>query len=195
MLEQAQALCPEVAFECASAHTLPFTKSQFDALFAFGCFHWFCNAESIEEIKRVLRPGGVFVVVNKKDIGSLREEFSLFLTQLLGRAFPEPKANYRPAEALAFHNFAVSTLAWEITEIFTAEELLNFCQSTSLWSSLSQPERALHLPALEQFVRMRVQDGAFARPIQVDCVIALRKTGLRPFGRAKSSKPFLNSSS
>src|SRR5579885_3184893 len=64
MLNEAKKLCPEVQFQCEDAHALSFSDQTFDAIVAFGCFHWFCNAKAIAEIQRVLKPSGRLFIVN-----------------------------------------------------------------------------------------------------------------------------------
>ena len=44
---------------------MPFETCKFDAVTAFSAFHWFTDKASIREIKRVLKAGGVFFVVNR----------------------------------------------------------------------------------------------------------------------------------
>jgi ubiquinone/menaquinone biosynthesis C-methylase UbiE len=53
-----------------SAERIPFSNNTFDAVTAFAAFHWFDNKASLNEIKRVLKPGGIFFVVNKTGLKS-----------------------------------------------------------------------------------------------------------------------------
>src|SRR3989344_349901 len=59
----------------APSQALPFKEGNFSTATAFGAFHWFADDKSISEIKRVLKRGGYFFVVNKTDTGNLRKDF------------------------------------------------------------------------------------------------------------------------
>ncbi len=59
MIKQAQMKGKDgIGYTVASANDMPFQNGQFDAVTAFSAFHWFCDRESIDEIKRVLKNGG-----------------------------------------------------------------------------------------------------------------------------------------
>jgi ubiquinone/menaquinone biosynthesis C-methylase UbiE len=172
MLGKAQELCPEVHFQLADAHLLSFPSSSFDAVVAFGCFHWFCDTQAIEEIKRVMKSHGLFFVANKNDRSSFRQEFHDFLRQLDRASMQEPKANYEPIEKLSSHGFTVSCHIFHAKEWFTYAELLDYCQSISLWASLSAEKKKQYLPALQAFVERRMHRPLFERDIEVRCLVA-----------------------
>ncbi|MBI4035081.1 MAG: class I SAM-dependent methyltransferase, partial [Candidatus Chisholmbacteria bacterium] len=51
----------------AKAENLPVKPRIFDAVTAFGAFHWFSIPKAVVEIKRVLKLGGTLFIVNKTD--------------------------------------------------------------------------------------------------------------------------------
>ncbi|MDP3741089.1 MAG: class I SAM-dependent methyltransferase, partial [bacterium] len=54
----------------AKADKLPFKSNTFDVVTAFSAFHWFADKKSVSEIKRVLKPHGIFFVAGKSGIKS-----------------------------------------------------------------------------------------------------------------------------
>lgn len=174
MLDAAIIHCPQVIFQTVDGNTLPFRDHIFDSVMAFGCFHWFCNSEAIREIKRVLKPTGLFFVVNKRDTGLFRKNFKEFLERFEGKSIIEPKTDYQPIDMLTAHQFTLETYTINTKELFTQEELLSYSQSISLWTSLSTDKQKNYLPHLIQFIEdiMRGKDF-YERTIEVQCLIAL----------------------
>jgi SAM-dependent methyltransferase len=54
---------PDVTALQGDAQHIPFPDSCADALICAQAFHWFANAESLAEIRRVLKPGGVLGLI------------------------------------------------------------------------------------------------------------------------------------
>lgn len=54
---------PTVDTRAGTAEAIPLRGAEVDAVFAGQAFHWFANDEAVAEIARVLRPGGLLVVV------------------------------------------------------------------------------------------------------------------------------------
>jgi ubiquinone/menaquinone biosynthesis C-methylase UbiE len=174
MVQKAQASCPEIVFQLADAHQLHFENQTFDTVCAFGCFHWFCDAQAIIETKRVLKTGGRFIVVNKRDLGPFRKEFRAFLSRILQKTILEPKALYRPIQKLRTNEFKIIKHFFASKETFSSTELIKFCQSTSLWNSLSHQEQQTILPALRNFIEERMKNGVFERPVEIQCILAIK---------------------
>jgi ubiquinone/menaquinone biosynthesis C-methylase UbiE len=51
-----------ISYVVAEVEHLPFTDALFDIVTVGTAFHWFVNKKSIDEIKRVLKDGGLFFV-------------------------------------------------------------------------------------------------------------------------------------
>jgi len=73
----------EIKYFAASANNLPLFKHQFDAVTAFGAFHWFYDNGSVNEIKRILKKGGVLFIINKNDTSEFRKDIIKLLNNLL----------------------------------------------------------------------------------------------------------------
>lgn len=63
MLEQLAAEQPRVKTLRASAQNLPLDDASADAVICAQSFHWFATRESLREILRILKPGGVFGLI------------------------------------------------------------------------------------------------------------------------------------
>jgi len=57
------AACPDAAVVAAAAEALPFRTASLDALLVAQAFHWFDTLASLDEIARVLRPGGGLALI------------------------------------------------------------------------------------------------------------------------------------
>jgi SAM-dependent methyltransferase len=58
MRSQLEALFPQVDAREGRAQVMPLADGSVDAVICAQCFHWFANHEALEEIRRVLKPGG-----------------------------------------------------------------------------------------------------------------------------------------
>jgi SAM-dependent methyltransferase len=62
MLERARRRCPLGTFVVGTADALPWDAATFDAATSAQSFHWFDQRRALEEIERVVRPGGTVAV-------------------------------------------------------------------------------------------------------------------------------------
>lgn len=62
MLAYARSVVPKATFVTAAAERLPFEAESFDAATCAQAFHWFDQARALEELSRVVRPGGTIAV-------------------------------------------------------------------------------------------------------------------------------------
>jgi len=58
MRSQLEALFPTVDTRAGRAQAIPVADGSVDAVVCAQCFHWFATDEALEEIRRVLKPGG-----------------------------------------------------------------------------------------------------------------------------------------
>jgi SAM-dependent methyltransferase len=58
MRSQLEALFPQVDAREGRAQAMPLADGSVDAVICAQCFHWFANDEALEEIRRVVKPGG-----------------------------------------------------------------------------------------------------------------------------------------
>jgi ubiquinone/menaquinone biosynthesis C-methylase UbiE len=112
-----------IEYKKALANNLPFENASFDAATAFSSFHWFDNTESLKEISRVLKPGGVFFIANRSPAPEFSSGFKDVLKPFIDGEFPRPKDR-------AFSNLLTSTgfinimeKAFVVKERYTAEDI------------------------------------------------------------------------
>jgi ubiquinone/menaquinone biosynthesis C-methylase UbiE len=73
MIETAQEYEDSIKYCIAPTEKMPFENERFDSITSFGAFHWFCDDKSVSEIKRTLKNGGFFIVINKNEAGNFRK--------------------------------------------------------------------------------------------------------------------------
>ena len=106
-----------IAAEEGSAESLPFPDQSFDAVFSNAVLHWVRGQDAMmSEVRRVLRPGGRFVVEmgGHGNIATIRVAFAAVLARL-GHASLGERGNYYPTpeaytRRLTSHGFAVARI-------------------------------------------------------------------------------------
>jgi ubiquinone/menaquinone biosynthesis C-methylase UbiE len=84
----------------SSATSIPFDSNYFDIAFCINAFHHFPDHEKVlVEIARVLRNGGIFVLLDLSLDGQLRKVWAKINKQ----AFKEPYAKYHTTSELKLH--------------------------------------------------------------------------------------------
>jgi len=63
MLDQLRQSHPAVRAVEGAATSIPLESASVDAVFCAQSFHWFASMEAVEEIRRVLKPGGIMALV------------------------------------------------------------------------------------------------------------------------------------
>ncbi len=63
MLDELRRGYPSVRAQEGSATRIPLDDASADALFCAQAFHWFASSQTLEEIKRVLKPGGILGLI------------------------------------------------------------------------------------------------------------------------------------
>ncbi len=68
MLVQLKMALPKVETCPASAEQIPLSDSSVDYVVCAQAFHWFANTQTLQEVHRVLKPGGTFALIwNSRD--------------------------------------------------------------------------------------------------------------------------------
>jgi ubiquinone/menaquinone biosynthesis C-methylase UbiE len=73
-----------VIYKVADTCNLPFEDNYAHAITAFNALHCFKDVVSMSEIKRVLKPNGIFFVVNKNSVGEKEDYYSDLLLECSG---------------------------------------------------------------------------------------------------------------
>ena len=165
----------EITYCVAPANCLPFSSETFDAVTAFSAFHWFCDKDSVQEIQRVLKPGGIFFVVNKDDFGDFKKEYRMILKPFVSNEIPDAKKQYDPEKILQESGFQkVSKEKKEISEYFTLNHAIAYFQSVSLWNLVSENKRGEARKALAEHCKKRLNNGFMERPLDITGVVGIK---------------------
>lgn len=157
------------------ANKMPFDNEQFDAVTAFSAFHWFKDADSMAEIRRVLRTEGLFFVVNKNDAGDFKEGFRAVLKRFTEGELPDVKKNYKPSAILSTNGFGnVRERIYETDELLTIQQAVKYFQTVSIWNLVSQDRKSEALHALEDYCRGKSVHGLVERKINVVTVTGIK---------------------
>lgn len=133
-------------YVAAQADKLPFKDGTFDAVTAFSAFHWFDDKNSVAEIRRVLKPGGIFFTANRPGVRSWGQGYrkaisksinipvAQFVTGQIAAGQPwEPEKIFKKA---GFKN--IEFKQWKKSENYSFPRALRYVQSVSIWNSVPQ---------------------------------------------------------
>lgn len=163
----------QIIYLIASANQLPFSNEYVDAVTAFSAFHWFSDKESITEIKRVLKKGGVFFVANKNDTGDFKKDYKALLKPFISGGLPDAKEKYDPVALLKENNFFnIQEKIFETCEFFTLPKAISYLQSISLWNLVPETRKAKATKAIESYCKNQIVEGFIKRELQVRTVVA-----------------------
>jgi ubiquinone/menaquinone biosynthesis C-methylase UbiE len=176
MLEEARKLPQEnIEYVLAPAHQLPFSDNEFDTVAAFSAFHWFRDEESINEIKRVLRVGKRFIVVNVNEVEGYRANFGEALERELNVRLLHPKRNYYPANILREAGFGdVRTVTWPQEEEFSLADAVRHIQSSGAWAQVPEEKEKVALGVIRQHILANKIGGRILRRTEVQAVSGLK---------------------
>ena len=144
MLEKLSAAFPDVLAVSGTAMDMPLPEESVDVVVCAQAFHWFASREALDEIARVLKPGGKLGLVwNLRDTGvswvpkldaivnALEGDTPRFYTGAWRRAFPH--AAFGPLQAQQFNHGHTGS---------PEDVIFNRVRSTSFVAALSAVERA-----------------------------------------------------
>jgi len=158
------------------AHHMPLQGGIFDFALLIRFFHWIDPDLMLPELFRVLRPGGVVIVVNQDERSTMVDESRAILKQFNF----EPKKSSRKAgmnvpASLERHGFNEVT-AWEqaTEELYGRITLRSYLASVSWWDGVEKTAIPPMLNALMGHFGRQFQGSHFHRPITNKVVSAVR---------------------
>jgi SAM-dependent methyltransferase len=145
---------PAVLAVSGTASDLPLPDASVDAVVCAQAFHWFATRESLDEIARVLKPGGKLGLIwNLRDttvswvpkldaiVNALQGDTPRYYTGAWRQAFPHPA--FGPLQAQHFHHGHSGS----------AEDVIfNRVRSTSFIAALPDAQRALVDEQIRQLI-------------------------------------------
>jgi len=157
-----------IEYQVAPSEAQPFEDDQFDAVTAFSSFHWFANEKTMDEIKRVLEPGGIFFAVNKNEAGDFKKQNKEILRQFIKRELPDIKNKYDPRQILAKNDFqSVEEKIFPVTEYFNLEEAVGYIQTMSVWNLVPEDKKDGALEKLVEHFWEIMKDGRVERQLEI----------------------------
>lgn len=166
MVEIARSYKDTISYFVRNSKDLNVYASQFNAVTAFGSFHWFTDQNSLVNISGVLKKGGVFVVVNKEDVGDFRKTFDESLEKVIGFIPEHAKMKYTPSQSLRENLFcSVGERTFEGYEQYSLEEILALCQSLNAWNAVPEHKRQRVLQELKMNFSANLTSGFYHRAI------------------------------
>jgi SAM-dependent methyltransferase len=131
-----------------SAEQIPLADGVVDAVLVGQAFHWFDQSRALDEMARVLRPGGVVGLIwNLRDES---EEWAQHVTELLGSADVVSSGVEREAEVLVAHERfdSVEHRTWPNPVAFDRDRLRAWARSTSIVATMEAEQAAATVDAL-----------------------------------------------
>jgi ubiquinone/menaquinone biosynthesis C-methylase UbiE len=167
MIDVARKHDSSIVYTVGDSQDLRFCKDYFDAVTAFGAFHWFTDVESIVNIQHVTKRRGIFAVINKNDTGDFRQIFDESLNDAIGFVPRHAKLNYNPVKSLRERLFAdVKEATFDGFEMYDLDEVLMLCQSLNAWNSVPEGKRRKVLDELRKNFSARLRSEFYTRTIE-----------------------------
>lgn len=181
MLHSAQSAAGDDPLLVGDAQALPFADAAFDAVLAMHMlYHVPDRAVAIAELRRVLRPGGVALVVTNseshlRELDDLLEECArtaagIERLPVRGGAAFKMEGGGTELEA-AFTSVTPHMFASELV-LTEAEPAVNYARSMGAWVADTEGELDSVIPELERRMRQRIEaDGAFRVRTAAGCFV------------------------
>lgn len=167
MIETARERSPEIKYVAASADHLPFPDREFDIVTAFTAFHWFNDEKSLNEIKRVLKKGGVFFAALKgnrqsEETKAFRNGYTAIFKKYAGQDFDKTKEHFKTdIMSNIFGN--ITEKSFYVDERYTVENALVLIRSISLWNLISEADKPKLMEEMKEFYEKNLIDGFVVR--------------------------------
>jgi SAM-dependent methyltransferase len=167
-------IAPSAELIAGTAEELPLEDASADAVTVAQAFHWFDHERALPELHRVLKPGGLLVLIwNSRDLDdSLQREVEKLLKPLRKEVIGQETGAWRePLRRSPL--FLQPEEAWfRFDQRLTADGLSERVASTSFVAAMNEDERASLLLRVRALVAER--DRTFAFPYVTEVYVAER---------------------
>lgn len=166
MIKIAKSKRDDIPYVIAPADELPFRDGTFDFATAFTAFHWFADKRSINEIKRILKNGGMFIIVQKKSLLSnskrleqINKGYRTILRKYFGRNADSMKG-CDPEKILRKNGFKkIIDKEFFFKEKYTLSHAMMLLRSISNWNLLSDDLRQRFYQEVKELYKKNLIDG------------------------------------
>lgn len=165
------------AYALGEASKLPFQDKTFDMVTSFTSFHWFCDAKSIKEIKRVLKDGGVLCIVQPRHTAPFAGDLRVMLEKELGKSLP-PKYKKADFQTLLIKGgFDITQRqTFKDSHNYTLNQYLTLIQSYSVWNEVPSSEQKQMLEILKNHFATKLKQGFIHDTRDIEVTIAKPNT-------------------
>jgi SAM-dependent methyltransferase len=156
----------------ATAEELPLADGAADAVTVAQAFHWFDHDRALPELHRVLRPGGLLVLVwNMRDTSDpLQHELEQILRPLRNVPYGAEDGGWRSVLEASPLFGAVEERRFCYVQTFRVPDLLDRVASTSFVAAMGEEERAEVLDRVRGLVADVAEPFDFPYVTEVDVV-------------------------
>lgn len=179
MLATAREENDDILYVEALAKSSSFSDEYFDLVTAFTAFHWFNDLESLTEIKRILKPEGLFFAALKgnqetDEVKEFNKGYQDILAKYAGVNFDSTYKHFdRKNLEFLFKN--VSEKSFLVDEKYTIEDALTLLRSLSLWNLIPEDKKQNFLHEMHNFYTVHLVDGFVVRKREIFTVTAWRE--------------------
>lgn len=156
MISEAKILNPcSIDYFVAPAEEQPFESKMFNAVTAFSSFHWFTTKEAVNEMKRVLKTDGYIFIINKNEAGDFKKGYKSCLRKYITEIeIPDVKKHFNPKNILEINGLNdIEEKEFIISEWFTLDEAVRYCQTVSLWNLVPDKEKEKALRDVRSYLK------------------------------------------
>jgi len=179
MIDVALKQSDDIPYVIAPANKLPYETDKFDLLTAFTAFHWFNNEESLLEIRRVMKEGGIFFAAlktNRKDENEdFKNGYSAILEKYAGKSFDTTQEHFKKEWLKKVGFSAVTEKSFYVDEKYTVEEALILIQSLSLWNLVADNKKSTMLEEMKEFYASHLIDGFVIRSREISTLVVYKR--------------------
>jgi len=161
------AALPEVTVLQGGAEAIPLADASADVVAVAQAFHWFDHEPALQEIARVLRPGGLLALV-----WNTRDEREPWVAQLSAEALGTESVERGDVAAPVGESGLfgeVETATFPHTQRLDLPLLLDLVQSRSYCAVMTPEERAPVLERVERLFAEHAVDGIVELPYVTEC--------------------------
>lgn len=164
---------PRTTYRLAAANALPFDGASFDIVAAFSAFHWFPQPSSTLEMRRVLKPHGMLLVVNRSSVGPFDSAAKEIMQSYAGVDIPRRKSRYDPHAELVMAGLRnIEVRHFATSEFYTEQQALDYFRSLTAWNFVPVQARPDATASLQEYVSELMLRGTVERKVDIATYLA-----------------------
>lgn len=180
MIETAEKYGSDITYVVAPAEQLPFENATFDIVTTFTAFHWFTHEKAVNEIKRVLKDGGIFFAALKdnrydnEEAKAQQTDVRIILKKYVGENYNSAN-NYFPEKILTQCGFKnLTEKDFPVDEYYSIDESITLVQSLSYWNLVPTEKRLAMLDELREVYSKHLVNGKVIRYRKISTIIGFK---------------------